>query len=256
MPFDNILNAGISFCELPWDTQYFGVKSAKAILYTPLTLPEWESLNKRFAEYEFISIENRNAQPVNAQFIGRNTTAFLADVNIQFVKKVEASSLLPEGISIQQAMEKDDSILKLADFDFSKFLEDPKLFKRGGADVYRQWLVNSFEKQNKYFAVSKGDQGDVNGFLLFSYSENTCLIELIAVSKGKKNSGIGTKLFQALEYTAGQHGCNEIKVGTQMRNIGAINFYHKMGCKQTGCHQVYHLWNMHEQLFDNRGGHE
>jgi len=244
MPFDDTPNIGASFYELPWDTQYFGMKSAKAILHMPLTLPEWESLSKRFVEFTFISIENRNAEPANAQFIGHNTTAFLADVNIQFVKKVAAPSLLPEGISILQAMKKDDNILELADFSFSKFIEDPELFKRGGADVYRQWLLNSFEKQDKFFVISKSNQGEANGFLLFSYSGNACLIELIAVSKGKKNSGIGTKLFQALEYAAGQHGCNEIKVGTQMRNTGAINFYHKMGCKQVGCHQIYHLWNI------------
>jgi hypothetical protein len=53
---------------------------------------------------------------------------------------------MPESIKIYQAMERDEQIIKMADFQFSKFTEDPELAKRGGAEVYRQWLINSFEK--------------------------------------------------------------------------------------------------------------
>ena len=100
------------------------------------------------------------------------------------------------------------------------------------------------ERPDKFYALSKDENGDINGFLLFSYSDNACVIELIAVSQKETKGGIGTSLFKAVEYEAHQRGYNEIKVGTQVRNMGAINFYHKVGCKQVGCHQVYHLWNL------------
>lgn len=234
----------ISFYELEWDTKFFEVSSAKAILHEPLTMDNWGDLKARFKEYQFISIENRNSEPLNAQLIGRDTYAFLADVNIQFIKKIEFKEMVSHDIKIKQNLERNGELLKIADFRFSKFTEDPELLKRGGDQVYKQWVVNSFGQKDKYFAISKGSESRINGFLLHSYKDDTCVVELIAVASSEANSGIGTKLFKAVENSAFQRGFAEIRVGTQVRNRAAINFYHKVGCKQVECHQVYHLWNI------------
>lgn len=233
----------VTFNELKWDTEFFGVSSSKAIMHRPLTLQEWSKLKKRFKEYKFISIMNKYSEPINAQLIGKDTLAFLADVNIQFEKKIISSYEVPTNVTIQQTLEKNDQIIEIADFQFSKFTEDAELSKRGGDQIYRQWLINSFGRPDKFYALSRNENGDINGFILFSYSDSSCVIELIAVSKNETKGGIGTSLFKAVEYVAHQRGYSEIKVGTQLRNMGAINFYHKVGCKQVGCHQVYHLWN-------------
>ncbi|CRK80170.1 GNAT family N-acetyltransferase [Neobacillus massiliamazoniensis] len=237
------IESAVTFYELKWDTEFFGVSCAKAVLTKPLSLDEWNELKVRFQEYQFISIENRDSNPFNAQLLGKDTTAFLADVNIQFVKKLEGAYEIPKNISVHQALERNGHVIEMADFKYSKFIEDRELLKRGGDKVYHQWLINSFNKPDKYYALSKDEQGEINGFLLHSYSNNACVIELIAVSSTTTRGGTGTSLFKTVEYAAYQNGCNKIKVGTQVRNIGAINFYHKVGCKQVGCHQVYHLWN-------------
>jgi dTDP-4-amino-4,6-dideoxy-D-galactose acyltransferase len=233
----------VTFNELKWDTDFFGVTSAKAILHRSLTLNEWKEIKTRFKDYQFISIVNENSEPMNAQLIGSDTSAFLADVNIQFVKKLVGSIENFKNVTIHHLFKRNDQILEIADFQFSKFTEDPELAKRGGDQVYRQWLINAFDNQDKFYALSKNENGDINGFLLYSYSDNACVIELIAVSQKETTGGIGTSLFKTVEYVAHQRGCSEIKVGTQVRNMGAINFYHKVGCKQVGCHQVFHLWN-------------
>lgn len=234
----------VSLYGLDWDTEFFGVSCAKAVIYKPLTLTEWKELKTKFKEYQFVSIENRNSEPINAQLIGKENSIFLADINMQFIKKLEGQSKMPKNITIHQALERNDRIIRLADFKFSKFTEDPELAKRGGNQVYRQWLINSFNKSDMCYALSKDLYGDITGFLLYSYLENSCIIELIGVSETVKNVGIGRSLFEAVEYEANQRDYREIKVGTQVRNIGAINFYHKVGCKQVGCHQVYHYWNL------------
>lgn len=234
----------VSFYKLQWDTEFFDVNCAKAILHEPLTLDDWNGIKHRFKDYQFVSIENRNSEPVNAQLIGKETTAVLVDVNIQFKKRLVERYELTHNIEIHQGLERNEQVLEVADFKFSKFTEDPELAKRGGNLIYRKWLINSFGKTDKFFALSKNEDGEVNGFLLHSYSDNACVVELIAVSKNVAQRGIGTSLFRAVEYSAYERGCDEIRVGTQMRNLGAINFYHKVGCKQIGCHQVYHLWNL------------
>lgn len=237
-----------AFYELEWDTAFFGVICAKAVLYKPLTSKDWNELKARFDDYQFISIENRDAEPVNSQMIGRDTTAFLADVNIQFAKKIERPQEMPENITVHQALKKNVQILEIAKFQFSKFTEDTQLANRGGVQIYSQWILNSFEKPEKFFALSKDESGNLNGYVLYSYSDNACVIELIAVSQTVTKGGIGTRLFKAVEYAAHQYGTNNIQVGTQVRNIEAINFYHSVGCKQVGCHQVYHLWNLQLEL--------
>ena len=243
MTIDSV-NKSYAFYELKWDTDFFGVNCAKAILHKPLTFDEWKELKENFEDYQFVAIENSNSEPINAQLIGKSTEAFLADVSIQFKKKLEFSYEMPVNISIHRALEKIEQITEIAEFQFSKFVEDPELAKRGGNHVYHQWLINAFGKSDKYFALSKNENGKVNGFLLYSYSNDTCVVELISVVKSSTQGGIGTTLFKAVEYTAYQRGITEIRVGTQIRNIGAINFYQKMGCKQIGCHQVFHLWEL------------
>lgn len=238
------LNKSYSFYELPWDTDFFGVNCAKAVIHKPLILDEWNELKSNFNKYQFVSIENSNSEPINAQFIGKNTTAFLADVNVQFKKKLESIYEVPMNISIHRELEKNERIIEIAEFHFSKFTEDPELAKRGGQHVYQQWLINAFEKTGKYFALSKDENGIIDGFLLYSYFDTACVVELIAVARNSIQGGIGTKLFKATELEALNHGCVEVKVGTQMRNMVAINFYQKLGCKQVGCNQVYHLWNL------------
>lgn len=240
---ESIFEDAVTFYDLEWDTEFFGIKSAKATLLKPLTINQWDELKNKFSDYQFISIVNQNSEPLNAQYIGKDTSAFLADVNIQFVKKVVEQYEMPKNITIHKALKRNDQLLEIADFKFSKFTEDFELANRGGDQVYRQWLINSFGRQDKFYALSKDEDDDINGFLLYSISGDSCIIELIAVSKAASKKGIGTSLFKAVECDIRLRGINEVIVGTQMRNLGAINFYHKVGCKQIGCHQVYHLWN-------------
>lgn len=232
------------FYDLEWDTKYFGVKSAKAILYKPLLPLQWSELKLLFCGYQFVSIENRNSEPVNAQLIGKDSNAFLADVNIQFSKKIYSHNDNIHNVTLHETLKQNEQILQLTDFQYSKFTEDPELLKRGGDQVYYQWVLNSFEKLNKSFSISRDGKGNINGFLLHSYSENYCTVELIAVSRDVQLCGVGTSLFQSVENSALTKGCRRIKVGTQVRNIGAINFYHKMKYMQVGCHQIYHLWGL------------
>ncbi|RDU21994.1 GNAT family N-acetyltransferase [Anaerosacchariphilus polymeriproducens] len=234
---------GVIFEELQWDTQFFGVSCAKAVLHRPLSLHEWDDLKQKFCNYQFLSIKNCNSESQNSQLIGKDTSAFLADVNLQFMKKINYPSKIPEHIKIYQAMKKNEQIIDMAEFKYSKFLEDFQLKMRGGDLVYEQWIRNAFEKPEKYFMISK-ENNKINGFLLYSFHGAACVIELIAVDKKSVKTGIGTSLFQGLESEVYRMGIDMIQVGTQVKNIEAINFYHKVGCNHVGSHQIYHLWNL------------
>jgi dTDP-4-amino-4,6-dideoxy-D-galactose acyltransferase len=236
----------ISLYDLEWDTNFFGITCAKAILHSNISTDEWKQLKDNMENYEFVSIENLNSEPINAQVIGRDTKAFLADVNIQFIKEIEINHnyKMQSDIKVCSALDVNAEVTNLANFQFSKFVEDPDLDRRGGSQVYKHWVLNSLKKPNKLYILSKDSNENINGFLLYSYSKDICTVELIAVAQNSSGKGIGTNLFRALEYEVYNQGINIIRVGTQVRNTAAVNFYHRMGCKQVGCHQVYHLWNI------------
>jgi len=90
----NIDNAAVVY-KLDWDSKFFKLKCGKAILHKPLKTNQWDKIRSKFDKYQFISIENRNSEPTNSQLIGKNTNAFLADVNIQFKKKLANRSNHP-----------------------------------------------------------------------------------------------------------------------------------------------------------------
>lgn len=241
---DTALELPYTFKALDWDTKFFGVACAKAVLMRPLSDTEWEALLSNVRGYEFVSIENRNSEPSNDRRIGMKTEAFLADVNIQFEKKLVAEGESIPSVHIVEAMERDEQILAMSVFEHSKFIADPELKKRGGERLHREWLCNSFGKPGKFFAIAGNEQGGITGYLLHSYSEKTCTVELISVSGNTRQSGVGSALMRAVESDAARRGCDIIHVGTQIRNTGAVNFYHKCGFRQIGCHSVYHLWNL------------
>jgi len=242
--FDGCARETVEIRELAWDTDFFGVTCAKVILSGALSAKEWDELEKEFYRFQFVSIENRNSVSENAISIGSKTKASLIDVNIQFEKKIEGLCEMPSNVNAFRGMKRDERILDIAYFPFSKFIDDPELKKRKGETVYKQWIQNSFDNSDKYFAVAFDEIGLPQGFVLYSYDKNNCIIELIAVSSQIRNVGIGSDLFRAVEHEALLQNCDKIKVGTQLRNIQAINFYHKCGCKQVGCHQIFHLWNL------------
>lgn len=237
-------NLPYSFRELDWDTKFFGVSCAKAVLGAPLEDSHWADLLQRMTCYAFVSIENRDSEPSNARRIGTDTKAFLADVNVQFEKKLLSEGEAVPSVQIVAAMERDERILAMSIFEKSKFIADPELNKRGGEQLHREWLRNSFGKPDKFFAVARDESNNTVGYLLHSYEERLCTIELISIDATARQSGIGSALFHAVEREAFRRGCDTLHVGTQIRNIGAVNFYNKCGCKLIGCHSVYHLWNL------------
>lgn len=236
-------DSAYQYYPLEWDTEYFGIKSSKAIINKSLSREEWDSLKSKFPESQFVIVENRNSDASNAKLIGEETQGYLVDVNIQFSKKLlQHHYEIPAGIRFAEAMDYNEQILGLTNFVFSKFTEDSELAKRNGDKVYYHWVLNSFGKSGKYFIVDEDEFGNINGFALFGYKDDACVIELISVSSQTNSTGIGTRIFRAVEKIAFDNGYRYINVGTQVKNLAAMNFYHKVGCKQIGCHQTYHLW--------------
>ncbi len=229
--------------ELKWDTEFFGVKSARVILNNSIDKKELNEILKKIESdnYEFITINNVKNNDNNNYILKNVSNMFLADVNVQFEKRVEKKNEIDNNVSIHNNFEYNQEILEISkkSFVYSRFMNDLNLEK--SSDVYVEWAKNSFNKGNKYFCVYKIDS-KVVGYLLFSIEDMTLTIELIAVDNNYKGKGIGKRLVNKVENFAYLNNINIMKVGTQLNNIYAQNFYINNGFRHISYNSIYHLW--------------
>lgn len=233
---------------LNWDTDFFGVRSAKITFFESIYKSEWLELLERTNEFDFLTISNKSGLSSIDYLIGANSNAFLVDVNVQLSKNNKGKiSFENENfeILIEEQKIPDKRVLEIAEneFVYSRFYNDPFLDKTKAKKVYSEWVKNSFNKANKYFITINENQ-DCLGFLLFSFKDSMVVIELIAVNSRFKNSRkIGSKLLASLEQYVFSKNVEKIVVGTQISNIKAINFYQRNGYILNEQIPVYHLWN-------------
>lgn len=240
-----------NFIDLHWDTEYFGVKSGKIVINEEIEIHDIKEIVRLAEAYEFITINNVNNIALNNFLIGKHTDSFLVDTNIQFEMNVKNS----EGESYFDAInsyKENTNLVRIAEnsFNFSRFYNDPFLNKNLSYQLYSNWIKNSFNKKEKYFIVAEDNQ-KIFGYLLFSLNKPDGLtIELISLDKSAQGKGIGTKLLDSLVYFARKNHIHKIKVGTQIDNIQAINFYMKKGFSLSSKSSIYHFWPRKEFLND------
>lgn len=232
---------------LEWDSNYFQVKSSKVILNKQLRNDEKNDLLLKMKQYEFITIQNVNNEPLNNHWIGSSTTAFLTDVNVQFIKPISANdpkTCVTEKVVISNNFDFHDEIVDIASesFVYSRFYNDPNIDKNKSREIYKNWVINSFHNEKKYFTLIFVD-GKISGFLLFSFIDShNSVIELIAISSQFQKMSLGMKLIHSTITFLREKNKNFLQVGTQIDNVQAMNFYTKNGFKLNAKSSIYHYW--------------
>ena len=79
-------NKKIELLPLKWDTDYFGIKSARVNILDNIDVEEQKEILNFSKKFQFVTISNENNLNKNNYWIGTKTNAFLADINIQLFK--------------------------------------------------------------------------------------------------------------------------------------------------------------------------
>lgn len=237
--------------KLEWDTNYFGIKSARVTLKNKINRDEWIKIRNLIVENDFVVIDNINNDSANNFFISNLLGVFLTDINFQFIKKINRNENTEccedDNIVVKNNMKYDKQIVNISEdsYKYSRFFNDPFLDKVKAKNIYSHWVESSFLKENKYF-LYYCDSTDILGYILFSVDtdNNKGIIELISVKENMKDKTIGTRMMSHLEkYLMNNFSnINMLQVGTQSNNIKAINFYIKNGFKVKELRSVYHYW--------------
>lgn len=234
------------FSHLAWDTDYFGHKSGKLVLIEEINETELSKIKELSEGYTFITVTNQNNNAANNILIGKKTTAFLTDVNMQFSKDLSLypnKNLVDKQIMVKEAMEFNDKILNIAEkaFVYSRFLNDSNLPIKKSEQIYENWLKNAFNKAGKFFIIFQEEE-KIIGFVLFSLNESIAVIELIAVDPLSASKGVGKRMINYLFSYLTLGNINRLNVGTQVDNLIAQNFYNSCGFRLIACHSIYHWW--------------
>jgi len=232
--------------ELQWDTDYFGIPSAKVILKGNIGEDGQKLLKDYLNRFKFVTIINTNNNPYNNFWLGKEKTVFLTDINMQFIKYIEGKNVnVAQLAEIYQAYEGHENIINIAkkSFHYSRFFNDPYLKEEKARNIYAYWVECAFNKEDKYFAVVKKDS-KIIGFVLFSIdsSDQSAVVELIAVEEFYQGLKVGKTLLQSVENFVHNRGIVRMKVGTQVNNVSAVRFYTSNGFKYVNCNAVYHYW--------------
>lgn len=229
---------------LAWDTEYFGIRSGRIDLWEIINEQDEKKILDFSRDYDFVTICNHANIPQNNLFLGTRTSAYLTDVNVQFLLDIQKSQVHEvENVTITERMSPNPRILEIAAsaFRYSRFFNDPRLPVDKARGIYHQWVTNAFDKENKYFVMAQ-ENNDIQGFVLVSIDDTTVVIELIAVDESYRGQHVGTRLLAAVETFAKKSGCSAVRVGTQIDNITAIRFYTGYGFRMTNIASMYHLW--------------
>lgn len=230
--------------SLKWDTDYFGVSSARLNLLGVVDEQDIKEITKLRKQYKFITVANINNVKENNYWLGYQTNAFLADITLQFKKKLsEKIESQDETTYVTNNFPFNIQVINIASasFNYSRFFNDPYLLQNKKERVYVKWTESAFKREDKYFAICKRD-ANIAGFVLFSFNEDRCTIELVAVDKNYQGNKVGQTLIQSIEPYIISQGFNLIQVGTQVNNVAAIRFYNKMGYHYINCNSIYHWW--------------
>lgn len=239
-------NINYEFKFLEWDTAYFGISSARVNLNGIIDEKSQENIIAFCKDYDFVTISNLDNIKENNYWIGNKTNAFLADMNIQFIKVLKDKPDYQDGKTYAgNYLVKKEQILDIArkSFNYSRFFNDPNLPQKQANNIYLHWTECAFNQENKYFVISERE-GNVAGYILFSFDKDSSVIELIAVDEKYQGKSVGKSMIHTMESFVTERGIKKIKVGTQLNNISAAQFYNAMGFKYVSCGSIYHLWKI------------
>ena len=230
--------------HLQWDTDYFGINSARINIQGPVDEKAQNEIISFCKGYDFITISNNGNIKEDNEWIGKKTNAFLADVNIQFSKELDITSTYQdEATYILNNYPHNERVVNIASnsFQYSRFYNDSLLPQQLAKNIYVHWTESSFSQENKYFILCERES-KIAGYMIFSIREKIASVELIAVDKDFQRRKVGKSLINKIEEHVLKKGVKVLKVGTQVNNISAIQFYTKMGFKYENASSIYHHW--------------
>jgi dTDP-4-amino-4,6-dideoxy-D-galactose acyltransferase len=233
-------------CEfLPWDTEFFGQRIARAKGETLTSkrvaeIDAWCGRQKIACLYFHASADD----PPTTRLAEANGFQ-LVDVRLTFDRSLKG--LAPDALNNSQidlATPVDlKELQKLARISHTntRFYFDGRFSRSRCDDLYERWITVAMEAQAQAVFVAR-ERGSMIGYVTCHGDPTESHIGLIAVSESAAGQGWGSKLVQRALAWAAEHRHLVMSVATQGRNIAAQRLYQKHGFRTRSLYLAYHRW--------------
>jgi len=169
----------------------------------------------------------------------------LIDVNIQMKANIEKASIKSNS-SIEIAQDCDElQIKEIAgkEFKYDRFHADPLIENAIAKKIKEKWVATYFKGKRGYKLYISRLENKAVGFVLIMRHKNSIVVDLLAVSNKYRGRGVGKNLLLKCLEEGAKLENDFIYVGSQLRNIPAINLYEKTGFRYAKSSFVLHKHN-------------
>jgi dTDP-4-amino-4,6-dideoxy-D-galactose acyltransferase len=216
---------------MTWDTEFFGRRMG--VLFGPPFSEDAVAADLERAAGEGFDYLLCRPPVTDASAVRTLERAgfYLTDIGVTWASTVERYQRAPGALvsdGVRLATTADVPLLareavKL--FRNSRFYHDP-FFSHADADrLHEGWLANSVSGQAADAVWLMPD----TGFVTCKVKGDVGDIPLIGVWEGSRKRGGGRTLMNTAVAWFGERGVQTVHVRTQMKNIQAMNFYHRLG---------------------------
>ena len=235
----------MNIIELDWDSQFFGIKTGRAIVsdaidFDPKTFLE----TARNVSFDLVYIFVDSTMLPQQKVISANLE--LMDIHLSMKKSFEKSEFInsyydfrtdlsPKELSECYTIAEQTSIV-------SRFYKEPLVGPQKTKEMYRLWIDNALNStfSDGLFIIKNNDT--VQGIHLIKTDLPTGYFTLTGVNKNLKGAGLGSQLWnQSFAYWAQETDISVVHSPFSFQNIESFNFHLKHNfSKVVNIKYIYH----------------
>jgi ribosomal protein S18 acetylase RimI-like enzyme len=233
--------------ELPWDTQFFGVRVARVRGHTmtaarAAAIDEWCRRTGTSRLYFLASADD----PATLR-AAEDGGFHLAEIRMTFEREVDATLALTAPPVRPYAPADLPALRDLARASYtdSRFYQDPGIPRAKADELFDLWTRKLASESPAGLLVAESE-GRVAAYVACDTSPTdpkTGRIVLIAVAEAARGRGIGRALVESALAWSASRGLARIEVVTQGRNVAAQRLYQRCGFVTRAVQLQYHKWN-------------
>jgi dTDP-4-amino-4,6-dideoxy-D-galactose acyltransferase len=237
-------------CQLlPWDTQFFGMRIARAsrsILDKAYLGEALDWCQKQAIDCLYFLAEADHAQ--TARLAEQYNFRFV-DVRLTLEREIKTGAVTrqdPARINVRAFQPGDEpalSAIASTSYTPSRFYFDDCFPRQACARLYQTWIEKSCQGYADQVLVAQID-GEPAGYLTCHLQMDTLggEIGLVGIADKERGSGAGKDLLAAAVDWFSDQGCTSVRVVTQGRNVAAQRLYQRCGFLTKSVQLWYHKW--------------
>jgi ribosomal protein S18 acetylase RimI-like enzyme len=225
----------LEFEELPWDTEHFGVRVARAECGEVTRgvwnqCADWTARRGVECVYLLSSRPALDRRPLDSRTtLRRPLSQRDAAANDTQITEVRAADL-GQLVEIARQAHRD-----------SRFYRDPRFGAERGDALFRIWIEKSCAGWADAVLVARAGE-NVAGYCTLHFEKEAGRIGLIAVAPRYQRLGWGRRLLQGALRILIERGVARATVVTQGENAAAMAMYQSMGFEVEQRQYWYHYW--------------